>query len=111
MQKNISICKKTLDFYKIICYNVEVAWRDGRVGLRRTTGNRVNPNTVSRVRIPFSPPKGNKTNFEKSEFVLAPPGFGESVCRLAGGRMGGEIERLESGIDGDELFLIAADYC
>ena len=70
MQKNTLKYKKALDFYILFCYNVEVAWRDGRVGLRRTTGNRVNPNTVSRVRIPFSPPKGNKTNFEKSEFVL-----------------------------------------
>ena len=48
--------KISLDFYKNICYNLIVCWRDGRVGLRRTTGNRVNPNTVSRVRIPFSPP-------------------------------------------------------
>ena len=51
----------------MFCYNVEVAWRDGRVGLRRTTGNRVNPNTVSRVRIPFSPP--NKATQKGGFFV------------------------------------------
>ena len=34
-------------------------WRDGRVGRRRTTGNRVNVMSVSRVRIPLSPPLGN----------------------------------------------------
>ena len=51
------IIKKHIDFSEVVCYNKTVAWRDGRVGLRRTTGNRVNPNTVSRVRIPFSPPK------------------------------------------------------
>ena len=33
-----------LDILKNICYNIKVAWRDGRVGLRRTTGNRVNHN-------------------------------------------------------------------
>ena len=36
--------KKDIDFSDVICYNIEVAWRDGRVGLRRTTGNRVYPN-------------------------------------------------------------------
>ena len=36
--------EKRLDFLECFCYNIEVAWRDGRVGLRRTTGNRVNPN-------------------------------------------------------------------
>ena len=36
--------KKGLDFLRNFCYNIGVAWRDGRVGLRRTTGNRVNPN-------------------------------------------------------------------
>ena len=36
--------KKHLDFLIVVCYNIEVAWRDGRVGLRRTTGNRVYPN-------------------------------------------------------------------
>ena len=36
--------KKALDIYTRFCYNVVVAWRDGRVGLRRTTGNRVYPN-------------------------------------------------------------------
>ena len=39
--KNI---QKSLDFSLLVCYNVGVAWRDGRVGLRRTTGNRVYPN-------------------------------------------------------------------
>ena len=43
------ICEKNLDILNSICYNVGVAksdtsWRDGRVGLRRTTGNRVYPN-------------------------------------------------------------------
>ena len=33
--------KKDIDFSDFICYNIEVAWRDGRVVLRRTTGNRV----------------------------------------------------------------------
>ena len=32
-------------------------WRDGWVGLRRTTGNRVWANTPTRVRISFSPPQ------------------------------------------------------
>ena len=36
--------EKILDFSKSLCYNIIVAWRDGRVGLRRTTGNRVYPN-------------------------------------------------------------------
>ena len=39
--KNI---KKHLDFLNLVCYNIIVARRDGRVGLRRTTGNRVYPN-------------------------------------------------------------------
>ena len=36
--------EKILDFFKSLCYNIVVSWRDGRVGLRRTTGNRVYPN-------------------------------------------------------------------
>ena len=39
--KNQNKIKNPLDFYIFFCYNIEVAWRDGRVGLRRTTGNRV----------------------------------------------------------------------
>ena len=57
IKENIKMYEKSIDILKIICYNIGVVWRDGRVGLRRTTGNRVTPNTVSRVRIPFSPPK------------------------------------------------------
>ena len=49
--------KKALDFSKKICYTLFRAWRDGWVGLRRTTGNRVCTDTASRVRIPISPPK------------------------------------------------------
>ena len=36
--------EKSIDIYTLFCYNITVAWRDGRVGLRRTTGNRVYPN-------------------------------------------------------------------
>ena len=49
--KNLQKRKKSIDFSKCICYNIVVvkivtatSWRDGRVGLRRTTGNRVYPN-------------------------------------------------------------------
>ena len=44
MRKSIKKHKKSLDNSSFVCYNIEVAWRDGRVGLRRTTGNRVYPN-------------------------------------------------------------------
>ncbi len=49
--KFLKFSKKSIDISFLFCYNVEVAeisaatsWRDGRVGLRRTTGNRVYPN-------------------------------------------------------------------
>ena len=46
-------------------------WRDGWAGLRRTIGNRVNANTVPRVRIPLSPPqKEIAPNGVLSFFVL-----------------------------------------
>ncbi len=38
------IVKISLDICIFFCYNIGVARRDGRVGLRRTTGNRVYPN-------------------------------------------------------------------
>ena len=43
-EKMFKKAKKHLDFSIFFCYNIGVAWRDGRVGLRRTTGNRVYPN-------------------------------------------------------------------
>ena len=49
---NLRILKKRVDKTKKLCYNSPVAneqpnsWTDGRVGLRRTTGNRVTVNPV-----------------------------------------------------------------
>ena len=43
-QKSFDKIKKGIDILILFCYNITVAWRDGRVGLRRTTGNRVYPN-------------------------------------------------------------------
>ena len=48
--------QKPIDISIKVCYTSCCAWRDGWVGLRRTTGNRVCTDTASRVRIPISPP-------------------------------------------------------
>ena len=53
-QKNF---KNPLDKRSAFWYDIQVAARrDGWAGLRRTTGNRVKANTLTRVRIPLSPP-------------------------------------------------------
>ena len=59
MRKNIfwEFLKKLLIFIFICGIIPKSARRDGWVGLRRTTGNRVWANTPTRVRISFSPPR------------------------------------------------------
>ena len=60
---------KLLDFWKKIIYTnwaFEIR-RDGWDGRRRTIGNRVGVDSVSRVRIPLSPPE-KPTCFDKSVF-------------------------------------------